>query len=40
MASSKECQCDIIGTTHLHTKVNIFRAKTVVPYLTLVVNVL
>ena len=27
MASSKEYQCDIIGTTHLYIKFNIFRAK-------------
>ena len=32
MAFSKEYQCDIIGTTHLHTKFNIFRTKNCCPY--------
>ena len=32
LASSKGYRCDIIGTTHLYTNFNIFRAKNCCPY--------
>jgi len=31
-ASSKEGECDIIGTTHLYTKFDVFRTKNCCPY--------